>query len=52
MMREDREPPACEDDHAAPAGAGHGGELSLRAVTGEPFSKDRKMGAPSDDADE
>jgi regulation of enolase protein 1 (concanavalin A-like superfamily) len=52
MMREDLSDPAAKMITLHRAGAGLGGESWLRAVTGEPFSKDRKMAAPSVNDDE
>jgi regulation of enolase protein 1 (concanavalin A-like superfamily) len=52
MMREDLTDPAAKMITLHRAGAGLGGESWIRAITGEPFSKDRKMALPSVDPDE
>ena len=52
MMREDVTDAAAKMITLHRAGAGLGGESFLRAITGEPFSKDRKMTALSVDVPE
>lgn len=49
MMREDPNDQNSKMITLHRAGAGYGGDLFIRAVTGQPFSKDRKMSAVTDD---